>query len=81
MEIADDYNLYIKTLFVDGGPMLKRFRPAPQGRAQRIRKRRNHVTLIVENRILLDRDTTEKGEEEYISQEGDDVEIEEIATE
>ncbi|MEZ4931649.1 MAG: 50S ribosomal protein L22 [Saprospiraceae bacterium] len=45
LESADDYGLYIKEIFVDEGTMLKRFRPAPQGRAQRIRKRRNHVTL------------------------------------
>ena len=48
---ADDYNLYINEAFVDEGSMLKRFRPAPHGRAHRIRKRMNHVTLIVENRI------------------------------
>jgi large subunit ribosomal protein L22 len=48
---ADEYDLYVKTAFVDGGSMLKRFRPAPQGRAHRIRKRMNHVTLVVENRI------------------------------
>lgn len=48
---ADDYDLVIKTAFVDEGTMLKRFRPAPHGRAHRIRKRTNHVTIIVENRI------------------------------
>ena len=48
---ADDHNLFIKTAFVDGGTMLKRFRPAPHGRAHRIRKRTNHVTIVVENRI------------------------------
>lgn len=56
MESADDYNLYIKEIFVDEGTMLRRFRPAPQGRAQRIRKRRNHVTIKVENKIPLQRD-------------------------
>ena len=56
MESADDYGLYIKTIMVDGAGMLKRFRPAPQGRATRIRKRRNHVTLIVANKIPLDQD-------------------------
>jgi len=40
--------LYIKTVFVNEGPTLKRLRPAPQGRAHRIRKRSNHVTLIVD---------------------------------
>ena len=44
---ADSAGLYIKTAFVDGGMVIKRFQPAPHGRAHRIRKRRNHVTLIV----------------------------------
>lgn len=48
---ADDYGLFIKTAFVDGGTMLKRFQPAPQGRAHRIRKRTNHITLEVMNKI------------------------------
>ncbi len=48
---ADDHDLFIKTAFVDDGRMLKRFRPAPHGRAHRIRKRTNHVTIIVENRV------------------------------
>ena len=69
MESADDYGLYIKEIFVGEGTMLKRFRPAPQGRAQRIRKRRNHVTIKVENKILLERDV-----------EGDAVEVEEVET-
>ena len=45
-----DANLYIKTIMVDGGRMLKRMRPAPQGRAYRVRKRSNHITLIVDSR-------------------------------
>ncbi|MDQ3141120.1 MAG: 50S ribosomal protein L22 [Bacteroidota bacterium] len=44
---AEKKQLFIKTAFVDGGIMIKRFQPAPHGRAHRIRKRRNHVTLIV----------------------------------
>ncbi len=39
--------LYIKEIRVDSGSMLKRLRPAPQGRAHRIRKRSNHVTLVL----------------------------------
>ncbi len=39
--------LIVKEIRVDGGSMLKRLRPAPQGRAHRIRKRSNHVTLVV----------------------------------
>lgn len=46
---ADDYDLYIKTAFVDPGGIIYRFLPAPQGRAYRVRKRRNHVTIVVEN--------------------------------
>ena len=67
---ADDHGLYIKTAFVDGGTMLKRFRPAPHGRAHRIRKRTNHVTIVVENRIpteldnQVDEAATATGEEE-----------------
>ncbi len=45
---AESGELYIKTIFVDAAPMLKRLRPAPQGRGYRIRKRSNHVTLFVD---------------------------------
>jgi large subunit ribosomal protein L22 len=44
----EDADLYVKEIFVDGGRILKRLRPAPQGRAHRIRKRSNHVTLVVD---------------------------------
>lgn len=44
----EEADLYIKEIRVDGGTMLKRLRPAPQGRAHRIRKRSNHVTVILE---------------------------------
>lgn len=40
-------NVIVKTIFVDGGRMLKRISPAPQGRAYRIRKRSNHVTVVL----------------------------------
>ena len=39
--------LFVKEIRVDGGKMLKRLRPAPQGRGHRIRKRSNHVTLVL----------------------------------
>ena len=45
----EDSNLYIKEAFVDQGRTLKRLQTAPQGRAHRIRKRSNHVTLIVDS--------------------------------
>ena len=46
----DEGNLYVSEVRVDGGRMLKRIQPAPQGRAHRIRKRSNHVTLVVDSR-------------------------------
>jgi large subunit ribosomal protein L22 len=50
---VEDANLVVKTIFVDGGRMLKRMRPAPQGRGYRIRKRSNHVTLIVDSKKVV----------------------------
>lgn len=47
----EDANLYVKEIFVDEGRILKRLRPAPQGRAHRIRKRSNHVTILVDSRV------------------------------
>ena len=44
---AEDGELFVTKIFVDGGATLKRMRPAPQGRGYRIRKRSNHVTLVV----------------------------------
>ncbi|HNP54826.1 MAG TPA: uL22 family ribosomal protein, partial [Ferruginibacter sp.] len=41
--------LVIKTIYVDGARVLKRMRPAPQGRGYRVRKRSNHVTVIVDS--------------------------------
>ncbi|WP_424495098.1 50S ribosomal protein L22 [Salinimicrobium sp. GXAS 041] len=43
----EEAELFVKEIRVDGGSMLKRLRPAPQGRAHRIRKRSNHVTLVL----------------------------------
>ncbi len=59
VESADDFNLYVKTAFVDEASMIKRFRPAAHGKAARIIRRRNHVTIVVENRVLLDSDIEE----------------------
>ena len=44
---VESASLFIKEIRVDGGTMLKRLRPAPQGRAHRIRKRSNHVTVVL----------------------------------
>ena len=48
-EKLEDADLYIRSIMVDSGRMLKRIQPAPQGRAHRVRKRSNHVTLIVDS--------------------------------
>ena len=45
----EDNNLVVKEIMVDSARMLKRIQPAPQGRAHRVRKRSNHVTLIVDS--------------------------------
>ena len=47
---ADQETLYVSTIMVDGGMMLKRLRTAPQGRGYRIRKRSNHVTIYVDTK-------------------------------
>ena len=49
---AADASLVVKTVFVDGGRTLKRMRPAPQGRGYRVRKRSNHVTIIVDVKVV-----------------------------
>ena len=46
---VEDAGLIVKTIMVDGGRVIKRMRPAPQGRGYRVRKRSNHVTLVVDS--------------------------------
>lgn len=46
---VEDSNLFVKEVFVDGGTMVKRMKTAPQGRAYRVRKRSNHVTVILDS--------------------------------
>ena len=46
----EESNLYVSKIFVDSGRMLKRIQPAPQGRAHRIRKRSNHVTIYLDSK-------------------------------
>lgn len=53
---AENGELYVTTVFVDSAAMLKRLRPAPQGRGYRIRKRSNHVTLFVDTKNNNDND-------------------------
>ena len=47
-EGADETGLIVKTIFVDNARVIKRMRPAPQGRGYRVRKRSNHVTVFVD---------------------------------
>ncbi len=73
LESADEYDLFVSKAIADGGMMLKRIRPAPHGRAHRIRKRTCHITIAVENRIPL---------KENYEDMGDDVaEMEEVGEE
>lgn len=46
----EESNLFVKEVYVDSARVLKRLRPAPQGRGYRVRKRSNHVTLVVDSR-------------------------------
>ena len=53
----EESNLYVKEVFVDAGRMLKRLRPAPQGRGHRIRKRSNHVTVRLASKNVVEENT------------------------
>jgi large subunit ribosomal protein L22 len=53
----EDSNLFVKEITVDSGRMLKRVQPAPQGRAHRIRKRSNHITLVLGSRTQENQDS------------------------
>ncbi len=50
---VEDAQLIVRTLLVDGGTTLKRWLPAPHGRAYKIRKRSNHITLVVDSKVLM----------------------------
>lgn len=58
----EENQLFVKEIAVDSGRMLKRIQPAPQGRAHRIRKRSNHVTLIIGNRAQVSETVIEESE-------------------
>ena len=53
----ENSNLFVKEITVDSGRMLKRIQPAPQGRAHRIRKRSNHVTIVLGSRTQENQDS------------------------
>jgi large subunit ribosomal protein L22 len=75
-EDGDVHELTVKTIMVDGGRTLKRMRPAPQGRGYRVRKRSNHVTVIVDYPPVV----TEELIKEVIKEE-ETKEVREIAEE
>jgi len=53
----EESNLYVQEVFVDSARMLKRLRPAPQGRGHRIRKRSNHVTIRLASKNVVEENT------------------------
>lgn len=59
----EEADLYVKEIYVDGGRILKRLRPAPQGRAHRIRKRSNHVTMVVASNYSVEEPEAEQNTE------------------
>ena len=50
IDTVDVDTLYVKQILIDGGPMLKRFSPRAQGRANRILKRSSHITVVVDEK-------------------------------
>jgi len=53
---VEDAQLFVKTLLVDGGTTLKRWLPAPHGRAFKLRKRSNHITIVVDSKVLMEQE-------------------------
>jgi len=51
---VEDSELYVKEAYADGASVLKRFQPAPFGRAYRIRKRLSHITIVVDSRMQVE---------------------------
>src|ERR1051325_1034904 len=75
-ESGDETGLVVKTIFVDGARTLKRMRPAPQGRGYRVRKRSNHVTVIVDYPFFDEEELIDE-----IEQEEEQKEVKAIAEE
>jgi large subunit ribosomal protein L22 len=73
-ESGDESELVVKTIFVDGARTLKRMRPAPQGRGYRVRKRSNHVTIVVDYPTFDEEELIEE-----VEQEEEQKEVEAIA--
>jgi len=58
----EDHELYVKTAQVNAGATIKRFLPAPQGRAYRLRKRSNHITLVVDSKVSVEFESAKDAE-------------------
>ena len=65
----EETDLFVKEVYVGGGRQLKRLRPAPQGRAHRVRKRSNHVTLVVDRMPVQKETTVQKTETKKVEKE------------
>jgi large subunit ribosomal protein L22 len=63
---VEDSNLYVKEIFVDGGTMLKRLRTAPKGMGYQVKKRSNHITVILDSKIA--KIEQEQEQEENVNQ-------------
>ncbi|PHK99412.1 50S ribosomal protein L22 [Neolewinella marina] len=68
LESADEYDLVISEIFADAGAQIKRFRPAPHGRAHRIRKHSCHITIKVSNSVPLPSEGVEASEPETVQE-------------
>lgn len=58
----EESDLFVKAIFVDAGRQLKRIQTAPQGRAHRIRKRSNHVTILLDSRTKAEKEIADKAQ-------------------
>jgi len=65
---VEDSSLYVKEIFVDGGTMMKRLRTAPKGMGYRIKKRSNHITVVLDSKIAIAEEQTEEQIEENVNQ-------------
>lgn len=66
----EDADLFVKEIYVDSGRILKRLRPAPQGRAHRIRKRSNHVTMVLASSAPVEEVVVEESTEASTDKKG-----------
>lgn len=60
----EDHDLFIKSIQVNQGATIKRFLPAPQGRAYRLRKRSNHITIVVDSKVPVEFESAAEAETE-----------------